>query len=417
MATNKLTARFCQDAPQGTHFDGGGLYLLVRPDGKRYWHMACYLEGKRKLLSFGSFPKVSLDKARKARARAQELLDEGIDPVQHKKDLKQARIKKQEEQAAADGFTFEQVALRLYDSKAGKVTDEYRDKMKRALELHLFPQIGRKHVNDIKGKELLAILRDVAAKTNHGRPMTYMASKLCEWAGEIFDYAIAENDDLSSNPARAIRKHLPVHSTKNMARINFDQIYNFLKELDEYSGYALTKTAIYMLLYTGMRQISIRRAQWQDFDLDNATWNRKPEKSDPCILKLPLPTQAVEMLKAIKPLTLGKPDSFATPSVINPHNPMSEGAICQALERMKVNMVGHGIRGLVSTGLNELGYPPHIVEVQIGHKRKDQVEAAYNKAEYFDERRKMMQAWADYLDEIKNKKRKWLPKITKTSLT
>ncbi len=185
MAINKLTAKFCEIAPKGTHFDGEGLYLLVRPDGKRYWHMACYFGGKKKLLSFGSFPKISLDKARKARKNAQELLDQGIDPVQQKKELKNAHIKEQEEKAKIEGNTFEQITKRLYAAKAEKVTDEYRNKMLRQMELHLFPHIGKKHINDIKGKELLTILRQVAEKTNHGRPMTYMASKLCQWTTDL----------------------------------------------------------------------------------------------------------------------------------------------------------------------------------------------------------------------------------------
>lgn len=401
VATNKLTAKFCEIASKGTHFDGEGLYLLVRPDGKRYWHMACYFEGKRKLLSFGSFPKISLDKARKARKKAQELLSQGIDPVQHKKDLKQSRVKAEELKAQAEGHSFEQVARRLYVAKAGKVTEEYRDRMLRQLELHLFPHIGKKHVNDIKGAELLAILRKVAEKTNHGRPMTYMASKLCQWSGEIFDYAMVENHEFTNNPSRAVGKHLPKHNTKNMARIRFSQLPEFMVKLDNYNGYELTKSAILLLLYTGMRQISVRRAQWKDFDFDSMIWHRQPEKGDSRIHKLPLPTQAIELLDNIKPLTIDKPDALAMPSVINPYNPMSEAAICQALKRMGYDMVGHGLRSVVSTGLNELGYPPHIVETQIGHKHKDRVEAAYNKAEYFEERGKMMQEWANYLDAIK----------------
>lgn len=404
MAINKLTAKFCEIAPKGTHFDGEGLYLLVRPDGKRYWHMACYFGGKKKLLSFGSFPKISLDKARKARKNAQELLDQGIDPVQQKKELKNAHIKEQEEKAKIEGNTFEQITKRLYAAKAEKVTDEYRDKMLRQMELHLFPHIGKKHINDIKGKELLTILRQVAEKTNHGRPMTYMASKLCQWTSEVFNYAMVENDDFSSNPAQALIKHLPSHKTQNMARIHFEQLADFLIALERYNGHALTKTAIHLLLYTGMRQISTRRAKWQDFDFEAGIWNRQPEKSDNRIHKLPLPKQAIHMLQTIKPLTLDKPDSLALPSVLSPYSPMSEAAICQALNRMGFDMVGHGLRGVVSTGLNELGYPPHIVEIQIGHKRESQVEAAYNKAEHFDERRKMMQAWADYLDSIKQKR-------------
>lgn len=403
MATHKLTAKFCQSAPQGTHFDGDGLYLLVRPDGKRYWHMACYLSGKRKLLSFGAFPKVSLEQARAAKNHAQELLSQGIDPVQHKRDLKNARIQAQEDKAKAEGNTFEQMARRLYEAKGGRVTDEYRNRMLRQMELHLFPCIGHKPINDVKSKELLAILREVANKTNHGRPMTYMASKLCQWAGEVFDYAMVENDDFSNNPARSVIKHLPNHKTQNMARIHFEQLADFLVKLDSYKGHPLTVAAIYTLLYTGMRQISVRRAKWQDFDFDQAIWNRQPEKTDKRILRLPLPKQAIAILQTVRPFTLDEPNALVFPSVYNPHHPMSEAAICQALSRMGFNMVGHGIRGLVSTGLNELGFPPHIVEAQIGHRPQNQIEAAYNKAEYFEERRKMMQDWADYLDKIKQR--------------
>jgi len=131
MATNKLTTKLCHDAPKGSHFDGEGLYLLVRPDGKKYWHMACYHQGKRKLLSFGAFPKVSLERARKARKDAQELLDQGIDPVQHKKDLKRARIQAEEEKIKAEGNSFERVARRLHSAKEDKVFEETRNRMLR----------------------------------------------------------------------------------------------------------------------------------------------------------------------------------------------------------------------------------------------------------------------------------------------
>jgi integrase len=401
MATNKLSAKFCETAPRGAHFDGGGLYLLVRPDGKRYWHMACYFHGKRKLLSFGAYPKVSLEKARKARQEAQILMDQDIDPVQQKKDKKLAYVTALEKTAQDQGNTFEQIARRLHAAKAGKVTDESRNKMLRQFELHVFPSIGHKRIGVIKGAELLDILREVAKKTNHGRPMTYMAKKLCQWAGEVFDYAAVENNDFSSNPCRVIVKHLPNHDTQHMARIRFKELPQFLQTLQNYNGYELTKAAIWVLLYTGMRQASIRRALWQDFDLEKAIWYRQPEKSDKSIHAIPLPKQAVALLNEIKPLTANEPEALALPSVNNYYHPMSEAAICQALDRMGFKMVGHGLRAVVSTGLNELGFPPHMVEIQLGHKRENKVEAAYNKAELFEARKDMMQVWGDYLDKLK----------------
>lgn len=398
MATNKLTPKFCEKAPPGNHFDGEGLYLLVKPDGKRYWRMACYLNGKRKLLSFGRFPKVTVAQARIERNKAQDLLRQGIDPVAEAKQRIETEKRALIMAAAQEGNTFEQVARRLHDAKKGRTTEEYRDKMLRQFEIHLFPVIGHKPIAEIEGKELLALFREIASKTNHGRPMTYMAKKLCQWSAEVFDLANVEDADFTRNPCRVVVKHLPDHDTQHMARIRFSELGAFIKALDGYGGHMYTKSAVWMLLYTGMRQASIRRACWRDFDLEKAMWYRQPEKLDKEVLELPLPDQAVILLKELEPLTGGNSENLVLPSIRSPFQAMSEAAVCQALDRMGYRMVGHGLRGVVSTGLNELGYNPRIVETQLGHKKEDAVEAAYNDAKHFDERRRMMQAWADYLN-------------------
>lgn len=400
MANNKLTTKFCDNAPKGNHFDGDGLYLLVQDDGKKYWRMACYLNGKRKLLAFGRYPKVSLAKAREEKTKAQELLNQGIDPVQQVKEKLKAHESSTRAQAKTNDNQFEQVARRLHESKKGKTTEEHRFKIIRHLEIHIFPIIGHKDITLIKGAELLRLFQDVAKKENHGRVMTYMAKALCQLCSEIFEFAHIENDDFTSNPCKSLFKHLPTHNTINMLRIRFKELPSFLKSLKNYNGNLLTKAAIWTLLYTGMRQASIRRCTWGDFDLDENEWNRKPEKSDKLIHSLPLPSQAIHLLNQIKPLTGATEHDLVFPSIYNPHHMMSEAAICQAIKRMNYKMVGHGLRGVVSTGLNELGYPPHIVEAQLGHKIKNAVEAAYNHATYFDERTKMMQEWADYLDSL-----------------
>lgn len=397
MATNKLTSRFCDIAEAGTHFDGDGLYLLVEKDGKKYWRMVCYLNGKRKLLAFGRYPKISLAKAREERVKAQELISQGIDPVQHAKAQKLQQENIKQKQAHEAGNTFEKIARRLHQNKATKTTDEHRNRVLRQFEIHLFPLIGHRPINEIQGAELLTIFRNIAAKTNHGRPMTYMAKRLCQWTGEVYDLANIENNEFSNNPCRAIMKHLPTHNTKHMARIRFNELPEFLEALKNYKGHTLTKSAIWILLYTGMRQASIRRALWHDFDLKAEIWHRQPEKSDKSIHDVPLPKQAIEILKQVKSLTGAGEDDLAIPSIRNNNHPMSEAAVCQALDRMGYRMVGHGLRGVVSTGLNELGFKPHVIEVQLGHKKESAVEAAYNDAKHFAERREMMQKWADYL--------------------
>lgn len=401
MATNKLNPKKCEHAGPGYHFDGEGLFLQVTPDGKKYWRMACYLNGKRKQLSFGAYPKVSLAEARDERKKAQQLIRQGIDPVQQKKDILKQQLAAERQKAKEAGNTFEQIARRLHASKQGKVTEESRNKMLRQFEIHLFPEIGHKPLTEIAGKELLTLFSNVAEKTNHGRKMTYMAKKLCQWAAEVYDFAHIEDVNFTLNPCRVIVKHLPAHDTQHMARVGFNELGGFINALKQYRGHPLTKAAIWMMLYTGMRQASIRRAVWQDFDLGKAIWNRRPEKADKEAHVLPLPKQAIALLENIKPLTAQGPDDLVFPSVRATYRPMSEAAIGQAIERMGIPMVGHGLRGVVSTGLNELGFNPRLVEVQLGHKKGDAIEAAYNDAKHFTQRRQMMQQWADYLEGLK----------------
>ena len=253
MSTNKLSTKFCEHAPKGNHFDGEGLYLLVQPDGKKYWRMVCYLHGKRKLLAFGNYDRVSLAEARDKRKEAQDLIKKGVDPVLDKKNKKLAQIKEAQQTAHVKGRTFEQIARRLHASKEGRTTEEYRNRMLREFEIHVFPQIGHKDIEEIKGGELLALFKGIAQKTNHGRPMTYLAKTLCQKAAEVFDFAHLENDDFTSNPCRLLIKHLPSHSTKHMKRITFDKLGNFVNDLNKYNGHPITKAAIWMMLYTGMR--------------------------------------------------------------------------------------------------------------------------------------------------------------------
>ena len=402
MASNKLSARFCETASVGNYFDGEGMYLHVTKDNKKYWRMQAYLDGKKILLALGTYTKVSLAEARKARQEAQELIKQGIHPTEYKKKLKAEQIARAKNKNLDNEKTFKQIAIRLYMSKEGKVTDDSRNRMLRQLEIHVFPVIGDREIEGITGKELLELFREVSKKTNkEGNPMTYMARKLCQWVSEVYNLAGVEDDKAPRNPCPGILNYLPKHETTNMARIDLEDLPDFIKALDQYRGYQLTKAAIWMMLYTGVRQISIRRALRKDFDLEKAIWHRQPEKSDKSIHDLPLPKQAISLLQNMDDLTGQTPESLAFPSVYKNYDFMSELAVSQAIKRMGFKMAGHGLRGLVSTGLNERGYDRSVVEIQLGHREHSSVEAAYNKAKHFERRAKMMQEWADYLDSLR----------------
>lgn len=384
-------------------FDGAGLYLEISPKGSKLWRMKFRLNGKAGLLSFGKYPDVSLQQARKKRDEARKLIAADIDPREAKKEQERQQMEQETAKALHDENTFQKIALRLHSSKKGRTTEDYRNTMLRQFELHLFPSIGQKPIQQIEGRELLDLFKSISVKLNSkGKPMTYMAKKLCQWTAEVYDLANMENSGFAlNNPCRSIIKFLPKHETEHMARIGFADLQNFIQALQAYGGHILTKAAIWMLLYTGMRQTSIRRATWSDFDLDAGIWKRKPEKTDKAVHEIPLPEQAVKLLNDINLLTGGNPDNLVFPSVYENKLKMSEAAVGQAIERMGFAMTGHGLRGVVSTGLNELGFSPRLVEVQLGHKKSDAIEAAYNDAKHFADRRKMMQRWADYLDNLK----------------
>ncbi len=404
MATNKLNAKFCETAKPGNHFDGEGLYLLVEKNGKKYWRHATSFQGKQKLIACGTYPKVSLAEARAERQHNEELIAAGIDPVQYKKEQKLGKIKVLQKEAYDRGSTFEQIARRLIANKeeTKKATQEYCYKMLRLFEIHVFPRIGHKDIADIKGAELLALFNEVAQKKNHDRPMTYLAKTLCQRCGEVFDFAHLENHDFTSNPCRVVIKHLPNHEVQHMRRIEVKLLPDFIKDLLNYNGHELTKAAMWIMLYTAVRTISIRRAQRQDVNLKEQIWMRQPEKRKKKPFPIPLPRQAVEVIKSIDGYIGNKATDLLFPSVHDKDHPMSEAAICQAIKRMGkgYDMVGHGIRGFVDTCLNDLGYPPHIVDAQLEHtKKKSKVELAYNMSTYYDERFKMMQEWADLLNQ------------------
>lgn len=412
MATHKLTTKFCDNAPEGTHFDGEGMYLLVEPSGKKYWRMSCRLHGKKKLLSFKSYPQVSLAEARKLRNEAKKLILQGIDPIQHAKDKRLKSLRTREKEALASQNTFKQIAERLIEHKRNTKAagEEYCNRMLNMLENHVFPIIGNKPIEDIESTELLALFKAIAEKENHGCKMTYSALKLCQWCAETFDYAHIENNAFFKNPCRIVIKYLPRHKYKHMARIDFQVLPDFIQKLEDYKGYIVTRAAIWIMLYTGVRQKSIRYAKIQDFDLENNIWHRQPEKVKQAdmglaenVLKLPLPVQAVKLLEEVLGFTAGINEDLMFPSRYNLYDRMSEATIGKAIKLMKFEMVGHGLRAVVRTGLGELGYRKEIIEMQIGHKLPP-IEAAYNDSTYYDERVQMMQAWADYLDTFKNNK-------------
>lgn len=371
--------------------DGEGLYLLVTPSGGKYWRYDYRFDGKRKTYAIGTYPDVPLKLARERKLDARKLVADGIDPNEMKKANKRAR-----REAAANSF--EIVAREWLVKYSANWTEDHKERITRRLEKDVFPYIGSKPVEQIQAPELLTVVRRVE---NRGALDT--AHRVLQNCGQVFRYAVATGRG-SQDPSGALKGALPPVKQKHHASItDTKKIGGLLRAIDDYEGQFITKCALRFVPYCFVRPKELRHAEWTEFDLNHAEWRIPAQKMKMRETHIvPLSSQAVEILKELQPLTgSGK---YLFPSVRSSQRPMSENTVNAALRRMgfsKDEMTGHGFRSMASTLLNEQGWNKDAVERQLAHSERDNVRAAYNYAEYLPERRKMMQAWADYLDALK----------------
>ncbi|MBL8243165.1 MAG: integrase arm-type DNA-binding domain-containing protein [Rhodanobacteraceae bacterium] len=381
--------------------DGQGLYLEVMPNGARYWRMKYRFAGKERRIAFGVFPEVSLSEARRRREEARAALRDGADPVSSRREERRAR-----EVAAVSSF--EAVAREWMAKQTATKAPATCAKNAWLLETFAFPAIGRRPVSEITAPEVLEIVRKVEARGTHET-----AHRLLQRLGAVFGYAVATGR-ASRNPARDLdAQALHPVKTKHRAAVTDPQaVGGLLRAVWGYSGQPVTLAAMQLSALLFVRPEELRGAQWSEFDLDAATWTIPPQRrklerkvrdnpNTPPHL-VPLSAQAVAILRALQPLT-GR-GRLVFPSLRTPDRPISENTINSALRRLGYSqdeMTAHGFRALASTRLNELGFPPDVIERQLAHVERDKVRAAYNRAAYLEERRRMMQAWSDYLDALR----------------
>lgn len=370
--------------------DGDGLYLLLNPNGSKWWRLDYRFDGKRKTLSMGVYPDVPLKLARERREVARALMAAGADPGEQRKSEKQAK-------AEAGSNTFEALAREWMATRGKEWTESYTCKTKSALERNAFPSIGSKPITEITAPDLLAMLRAIES-----RGVVDMAHRIQQHCGAIFRYAIATGRAIA-DPVSSLRGALSTVKQEHYAAITDPAEYaELLRAIDNYRGEATTKVAMQLLALTFQRTKEVRFAEWTQFDLDAALWRIPAE-----IMKMreahivPLSKQAIEVLKRLKALTGN--GRLVFPSSTSRERPISENTVVYALARMgyKGRMTGHGFRSTASTLLNEQGYRHDVIERQLAHAEKNAVRAAYNRAEYLPERKKMMQGWADYLEKLK----------------
>ncbi|MDQ6976427.1 MAG: integrase arm-type DNA-binding domain-containing protein [Mariprofundaceae bacterium] len=399
---------------QKTLWDGDGLYLLLIKKGK-YWRFKYTYHKKQKAIALGVFPKVGLSEAREKRNEMRLLLQNGIDPAAQKAKNKQCVAKDAataRRDVAAAAKSFETVAREWFEIRRSAIAASTYGEMIRRFDRHVFPHISSIIIGDVTRLDVNQMLKIMAEKN-----ILDSAHRVGNHCKNIFEYA-CDSGYIENTPRIKTTKVLPVVKTTNIpAIVTPSRIGELLRAIDEYHGHTVVCLALRLLPYLFVRAGEFRRAHWCEFDLDGALWtipaaHRKLKRADQESLSnvhyVPLSSQAVAILRDIATHT-GR-DDHVFPSVRGDARPMSENTINAAIAALgfKGEMVGNGWRSAFSTCMNSMNFNPDIIERQLAHVEKDKVRRAYNRDVFLDQpnvrsqREKIMQAWADYIDSLRN---------------
>lgn len=373
--------------------DKEGLYLLVHPNGSKYWRLKYRLAGKEKVLALGVYPDVSLAEAREDATEAKKKIRRGVDPVQARKAEKRA-------EAEAAATTFRAIATKWYEKQAPSWVEGHSKRVWRALERDLFPSLGERPISQITAPELLSCLEKIEE-----RKAIETAHKTKQYASQVFRFAISgglADYDPAASLNRSLAKPPP---PKHFASVTDPaKIGPLLLKADSYSGTPQVQAALRLAPYVFVRPGELRKAEWSEIDLEAAEWRIPAEKmkmrQDHIV---PLSKQAVAILKELQPVTGG--GRYVFPGGRTPNKPLSDNAVLSALRRLGISkdqLCGHGFRAMARTILDEqLGFRVDLIEHQLAHAVKDANGRAYNRTKFLPQRREMMQQWADYLDGLK----------------
>lgn len=380
--------------------DGEGMHLLINPNGSKYWRLQYRFGGKQKMLALGVYPTVTLADARKRREIAKKLLSDGIDPAEKKKEDKIEQ---------SGSTTFESVARDWHASCSKKWSSSHSDRVLKSLADNLFPSIGKSKISDLKTRDLLTPIKVVEASKRYE-----VAARLQQRTTAIMRYAV-QSGLIDYNPAQEMAGAIAVAKREHRPALDFERIPELLDRIECFKGRKLTKLAVKLTLMVFIRSSELRFARWSEIDFERSMWTIPAEREPLEGVKhshrgskmrtphlVPLSSQALVVLKEIKAISGDHNLIFIGDH--NPEKPMSENTVNTALRGMgydtKTEVCGHGFRAMACSALIECGlWSKDAVERQMSHQERSSVRAAYiHKAEHLDERRLMVQWWADYLD-------------------
>ncbi|EMG6526864.1 tyrosine-type recombinase/integrase [Providencia rettgeri] len=380
--------------------DGDGMHLMVHTNGSKYWRLQYRFGGKQKMLALGVYPDISLAEAREKRDAARKLIANGFDPSEKRKEVKEEQQK--------EFNTFEKVA-RDWHATNKKWSEGHSHRVLKSLEDNIFAAIGKRNIAELKTRDLLEPIKAVEIS---GR--LEVAARLQQRVTAIMRYAV-QSGLIDYNPAQDMAGAVATGKRVHRAALELKRLPKFLQRIDAYKGRPLTKLAVKLTLLVFIRSSELRFARWDEIDFENAMWTIPAEREAIEGVKhshrgskmrtthlVPLSRQAIEILKQIYQFS-GNHDLIFIGDH-NPRKPMSENTVNNALRVMgydtKTEVCGHGFRTMACSSLIESGlWSKDAVERQMSHQERNSVRAAYiHKAEHIEERRLMVQWWADYLD-------------------
>ncbi|EPG8764095.1 TPA: tyrosine-type recombinase/integrase [Raoultella ornithinolytica] len=368
--------------------DGNGLSLLIEPNGSKGWRFRYRFDGKPKMLSLGTYPLTSLTEARQKRDEAKKLVASGINPSDVRKRDKQDRQNE-------ISNTFEAIAREWYEKRIERWSAGYAEEMMKTFEADVFPYIGGRPIADIKPMELMGVLSRLDE-----RGATEKLRKVRQRCGEVWRYAIVTGR-AEYNPAPDLASAFSPHKKEHYAFLKTEELPEFFRTLNTYSGSIVVKLAMRLQVLTGLRPGELRQGEWSEIDFDKRIWEVPParmKKRRPhCV---PLSDQAIAILEQLKPIT-GQ-YIFIFPGRIHHSKPMSEMAMNVLIRRIGYagRVTGHGFRHTMSTILHEQDYNTAWIETQLAHVDKNSIRGTYNHAQYLDGRREMLQWYADYMEAL-----------------
>lgn len=372
--------------------DAGGLYLLVKPSGAKLWRLKYRIDGKENAYAIGEYPTTSLTDARSAREEARKLIKLGIHPSHSRQSGKAAQL-------AENANTFKAVALEWIDQRKPKWAPYYLRQVDRFMAADVFPYIGTMPIRNVTAADLLAIIKRIEK-----RGAETVAIMVRQWCSAIFRYAVSTLR-ADTDPAAALKGAIHRPKIEHRKPLERDQIAKFFKAIDEHGGYQTTAIALRLMLLTFVRTVELRAARWEEINLDGAEWRIPAERMKMREAHIvPLSRQVVALLRELHTLTGG--GEYLFPNHRTAKTCMSATTLNRALERMGfagkegIGFSSHGFRSTASTILNEAGFRPDVIERQLAHAERNKVRASYNRAEYLEERRAMMQQWADMAEQM-----------------